>query len=129
MRGAKQNGGDLRNVLGHHASQYTAQLLESGAGDAELLNVGLDLTIWNRRKELAERMPREHYLFTAFIISFLNSVDELQSSNKMSAENLAIVFGPVLMKRKIAIRPVPRQKVHDTAPLRCRCAQDRADRT
>ena len=52
-------------------------------------------------KELAERMPREHYLFTAFFISFLHSVDELQAHNKMSAENLAIVFGPVLMKRKV----------------------------
>lgn len=52
-------------------------------------------------KELAERMPREHYLFTAFFISFLRYVDEQAAQNKMSAENLAIVFGPVLLKRKV----------------------------
>jgi hypothetical protein len=49
---------ELCNVLGRHTSQYTAQLLECATADTEILNVGLDLTIWNRRKS-GKRMAEQ----------------------------------------------------------------------
>lgn len=47
-----------------------------------------------------EKLPLENYKVLKYIISFLSRVMERSDLNKMSAQNLAVVFGPNLVWSK-----------------------------
>lgn len=47
---------------------------------------------------LVEKLPTDHLLVLKHLLSFLNRVSRLSDSNKMTVANLAMVFGPNLLR-------------------------------
>jgi len=54
----------------------------------------------NSISALVDRLPRGNRLILMFLIKLLSDVKEEEPSNKMSAHNLSIVFGPNLLRAK-----------------------------
>jgi len=68
----------------------------------EFLEAG-DITDTNERNEkfkaLLKKLPRENSKVVAHIFLFLSEIEQHNSKNKMSAENLSIVFAPIMLKK------------------------------
>jgi len=51
-------------------------------------------------KALIGKLPRENIKVVSFIFLFLAEIEAQSAKNKMSAENLSIVFAPIMLKRR-----------------------------
>ncbi|XP_049891897.1 rho GTPase-activating protein 8-like [Epinephelus moara] len=58
----------------------------------DLLNVESSLRV-SRCKQMVESLPEHHFIVTKYLLSFLHTVSQESIVNKMSASNLACVFG------------------------------------
>ncbi|KAJ8915778.1 hypothetical protein NQ315_004590 [Exocentrus adspersus] len=70
----------------------------------ELYDEIVQFQCWNKDEQLRqvstlimEKLPEDNYKVLKYIISFLSRVMERSDLNKMSAQNLAVVFGPNLV--------------------------------
>ncbi|KAK3855669.1 hypothetical protein Pcinc_037946 [Petrolisthes cinctipes] len=52
----------------------------------------------NIKQIVLERLPEDNYLVLKFIVNFLSKVMDRSDLNKMTASNLAVVFGPNLVR-------------------------------
>ena len=61
----------------------------------------LDPMIDSAKTYILSRLPNDHYILLKYLIDFLVKVMDKSDSNKMTASNLAIVWGPNLCWPKI----------------------------
>ncbi|XP_070710091.1 rho GTPase-activating protein 8-like [Pempheris klunzingeri] len=62
----------------------------------DILDVESSLRV-SRCKQIVESLPEHHFIVTKFLLSFLHMVSQESIVNKMSASNLACVFGVNLL--------------------------------
>ncbi len=52
------------------------------------------------KRILHDELPDENYYILKYVVNFMTEVEQHSDHNKMTAQNLAIVFGPNLMWSK-----------------------------
>ncbi|KAI8393335.1 uncharacterized protein BYT42DRAFT_550692 [Radiomyces spectabilis] len=64
----------------------------------DAMDIGKARERYDRIHELLQQLPPEHYITVRFLIQHLDRVRQRSKENLMTTKNLALVFGPTLMR-------------------------------
>ena len=88
----------IRVARSYPSNHTTADPSATAAAAAAAANNNEDESVIPELTELVRKLPRHHYHTVGFLMHHLNRVAANSEVNNMPASNLAIVFGPTLMR-------------------------------
>ena len=72
------------------------------------------------KRILHDELPDDNYFILKYVVNFMTEVEQHSDQNKMTAQNLAIVFGPNLMWSKSQVfNIIPKEFIWQAA---CFCS-------